>query len=143
MKQDMNRYINETSITILLLIQNLSLILIGLMTIVAFGQELFSIIINGTIRPSDVLLLFIYLEVFAIVRAQLTSGGVPLSIPFAIVMLALSRYLMVEVPAIDSWQLPAIAGAMLLLTVSLVAMRNWNNAEEESNAGQKHLTHME
>ena len=143
MKQDMNRYINETSITILLLIQNLSLILIGLMTIVAFGQELFSIIINGTIRPSDVLLLFIYLEVFAIVRAQLTSGGVPLSTPFAIVMLALSRYLMVEVPAIDSWQLPAIAGAMLLLTVSLVAMRNWNNAEEESNAGQKHLTHME
>ena len=143
MKQDMNRYINETSITILLLIQNLSLILIGLMTIVAFGQELFSIIINGTIRPSDVLLLFIYLEVFAIVRAQLTSGGVPLSIPFAIVMLALSRYLMVEVPAIDSWQLPAIAGAMLLLTVSLVAMRNWNDAEEESNAGQKHLTHME
>jgi len=71
------------------------------------------------------------------VRAQLVSGEIPLSMPFAIAMVALSRYLVLDMKAMDSWQILAIAGAMLLLAVALVAIRYWKNAGK-SNVGQDH-----
>jgi protein PsiE len=109
--------------------QCLGLGLLGLLTLVAMGQELVSIIVNKTISLGDLLLLFIYLEVLAMVRTQLVSGEIPLSMPFAIAIVALSRYLVLDLKAMDQWQVITIAAAMLLLTLALVALRYWKNAK--------------
>ena len=135
MNKDLNNHINEKSTAVLSLALCLGLSLLGLMTIVALGQEVFSIIVRGSVELGDLLLLFIYLEVLAMVRTQLVSGEIPLSMPFAIAMVALSRYLVLDMKAMDSWQILAVAGAMLLLAVSLVAIRYWKNARKP-NAGQ-------
>jgi len=130
MNKDLNNHINEKSTAVLSLALCLGLSLLGLMTIVALGQEVFSIIVRGSVKLGDLLLLFIYLEVLAMVRTQLVSGEIPLSMPFAIAMVALSRYLVLDMKAMDSWQILAVAGAMLLLAVSLVAIRYWKNARK-------------
>ena len=135
MNKDLNNRINEKSTAVLSLALCLGLSLLGLMTIVALGQEVFSIIVKGSIELGDLLLLFIFLEVLAMVRTQLVSGEIPLSMPFAIAMVALSRYLVLDMKAMDSWQILAVAGAMLLLAVSLVAIRYWKNARK-LNVGQ-------
>ena len=135
MKEDLNAFINEKSTTLLSLAQCLGLGLLGLMTVAALGQEVFNIVAKGSVSLGDLLLLFIYLEVLAMVRAQLVSGEIPLRMPFAIAMVALSRYLVLDMKAMDSWQILAVAGAMLLLAVSLVAIRYWKNARRP-NAGQ-------
>lgn len=96
---------------------------------------MFGIVARGSVSLGDLLLLFIYLEVLAMVRAQLESGEIPLSMPFAIAMVALSRYLVLDMKAMDNWQILAIDGAMLLLAVSLVAIRYWKNAGKPK-AGQ-------
>ncbi len=135
MNKDLNNRINEKSTAVLSLALCLGLSLLGLMTIVALGQEVFSIIVKGSVELGDLLLLFIFLEVLAMVRTQLVSGEIPLSMPFAIAMVALSRYLVLDMKAMDSWQILAVAGAMLLLAVSLVAIRYWKNARK-LNVGQ-------
>ena len=130
MKHDWNRRISESSTKVLSLAQCLGLGLLGLLTIVAMGQEMFGIIAKGSVGLGDLLLLFIYLEVLVMVRAQLVSGEIPLSMPFAIAIVALSRYLVLDLKSMDSWQLLAIASAMLLLALSLVALRHWKNAKK-------------
>ena len=130
MKQNINHRISETNIAILSLAQCLGLGLLGLLTIVAMGQEVFGIITTGSVGLGDLLLLFIYLEVLVMVRAQLVTGEIPLSMPFAIAIVALSRYLVLDLKSMDSWQLLAIAAAMLMLALSLVALRYWKNAKQ-------------
>jgi len=110
--------------------QCLGLGLLGLMTVVAMGQEVLGIIANKTIGLGDLLLLFIYLEVLAMVRTQLVSGEIPLSMPFAIAIVALSRYLVLDLKDMDHWHVITIASAMLLLALALVALRYWKNAKK-------------
>ncbi len=135
MQADMNKHISDMSIKLLSMAQCAGLGLLGLLTIVAMGQEVFSIVAKGSISLGDLLLLFIYLEVLAMVRVQLLSGEIPLSMPFAIAIVALSRYLVLDLKGMDHWQLISIAAAMLLLTLALVALRYWKNAKK-TNAGQ-------
>ena len=135
MNKNLNSHINEKSIALLSLAQCLGLGLLGFMTIVAMGQEVFRIISDGSVKLGDLLMLFIFLEVLAMVRTQLVSGEIPLSMPFVIAMVALSRYLVLDMKAMNSWQILAIAGAMLLLAISLVAIRYWKNARK-TNAEQ-------
>lgn len=130
MQHDWNKRISERSAKLLSLAQCLGLGLLGVMTIIAMGHEMFGIIAKGTVGLGDLLLLFIYLEVLVMVRAQLVSGEIPLSMPFAIAIVALSRYLVLDLKNMDSWQLLAIASAMLLLALSLVALRYWKNAKK-------------
>lgn len=130
--KNLNNHVNEKSTALLAFVQCLGLGMLGIMTILALGQEVFSIIAKGSIELGDLLLLFIYLEVLAMVRAQLVSGEIPLSMPFAITMVALSRYLVLDMKAMDSWQILSISGAMLLLAVSLVPIRYWKNARKSN-----------
>ena len=130
MKHDLNKYISNGGIKILSLAQCLGLGLLGLLTVVAMGQEVVSIISKGTISLGDLLLLFIYLEVLVMVRTQLESGEIPLSLPFAIAIVALSRYLVLDLKDMTHWELISIATAMLLLTLALVALRYWKNAKK-------------
>lgn len=140
MKLDINKYISQSGIKILSLAQGLGLGLLGLLALVAMGQEIFLIIARQSISLGDLLLLFIYLEVLVMVRAQLESGEIPLSMPFAIAIVALSRYLVLDLKRMDHWQLITIAAAMLLLTLALVALRYWKNAKKTPVV--QHTTHM-
>jgi len=125
------KQLSEMSARLITLAQNLGLGLLAILTLVAMGQEVFSIVSKGTIGLGDLLLLFIYLEVLAMVRTQLISGEIPLSMPFAIAIVALSRYVVLDLKSMDHWQLITIAAAMLLMTLSLVAIRYWKNAKKQ------------
>ena len=56
-----------------------------------------------------------------------------------LIIVALSRYLVLDLKSIDSWQPLAIAAAMLMLALSLVALRYWKNIKIP-HAGQDPLT---
>jgi len=131
MQPDLSTRISTGSSKLLSLAQCLGLGVLGLLTVIGMGQELVKIITSGNISLGDLLLLFIYLEVLVMVRAQLESGEIPLSMPFAIAIVALSRYLVLDLKSMDHWQLIATASAMLLLTLSLVALRYWKNARKK------------
>jgi len=131
MQPDLSTRISTSSSKLLSLAQCLGLGVLGLLTVIGMGQELVKIITSGNISLGDLLLLFIYLEVLVMVRAQLESGEIPLSMPFAIAIVALSRYLVLDLKSMDHWQLIATASAMLLLTLSLVALRYWKNARKK------------
>jgi len=125
----MKKDLNKNNITLLTKVRSVGFGLLGLLTIVALGTEALNIISSKSVDLGGLLLLFIYLQILAMVRFQLMTGKIPLSIPFTIAMLALLRYLMQDITNIASWQALSVGGLMLLAALSLTALRYWKTTK--------------
>ncbi len=115
--------LRNTGIRLGTLIEDVGLMLILLATLVAAGQEVAHMITSRTVGLSDLLLLFIYLEVVAMVHAYWQSGQLPVRMPLYIGMVALARYLILDIKAMDEWRMLAVAGAIVLLALAVLLIR--------------------
>lgn len=104
-------------------IQEIGLILVAIATVIAFGAEVMVMVDNRTVTLADLLLLFIYLEVLAMVAIYLKSGKLPIRIPLYIAIVALARYMILDMKAMDSWRMLAVAGAALILAITILLIR--------------------
>jgi protein PsiE len=108
---------------LLIWIEDLGLVVITLATLVATGAEIMVMVRAQTATLADLLLLFIYLEVFTMVRVYLDSGKLPVRIPLYIAIVALARYMILDMKAMDNWRMLAASGSTLILAVTVLAIR--------------------
>jgi len=104
-------------------IEDIGLIIIAVSTVIAVGIEINSMVEARTVRLADLLLLFIYLEVLAMVAMYLDTGNLPVRIPLYIAIVALARYMILDLKGMDNWRLLGVAGAILLISVSILVHR--------------------
>ena len=71
-------------------IRLLTLIIILISTIIAIGSELYQMFKIQTVTLADLLLLFLYLEVLAMVRVFWESQSIQITLPLFIAITALS-----------------------------------------------------
>jgi protein PsiE len=105
------------------IIEDLGLLAILLATVVAALQEVGQMLTARSVVLADLLLMFIYLEVVAMVAAYWQSGQLPVRMPLYIGMVALARYLILDMKGMDEWRLLAVAAAILLLGVAVLVIR--------------------
>ncbi len=113
----------NTSLKLLEWIEYALLLIITCATLIAVGKELFGMINRLDVSISDLLLLFIYLEVISMVTVYLNSGQVPVRMPLYIAMVALARYLILDMKNMDTFTMVAIAGAILLIAFAVLVVR--------------------
>ena len=104
-------------------VQDIGLLIIAISTVVAVGIEIKVMWNNGTVLLADLLLLFIYLEIFAMVSVYLDSGKLPVRMPIYIAIVALARYLILDMKGMDPWKVMAIAAASLVLALTVLVIR--------------------
>ena len=107
----------------LIIVQDIGLLIIAISTIVAVGIEIKVMFDNGTVTLADLLLLFIYLEVLAMVSIYLESGKLPVRIPLYIAIVALARYLVLDMKGMDVWKVIGVSGAALILAFTVLVIR--------------------
>ena len=112
--------VTKNSLTV---VQDIGLIIVGIATIFAFGVEVMVMVDNRAVMLADLLLLFIYLEVLAMVVIYLKSGQLPIRIPLYIAIVALARYMILDMKAMDSWRMLAVAGAALIMAITILVIR--------------------
>ncbi|MGD8408369.1 MAG: phosphate-starvation-inducible PsiE family protein [Thiohalophilus sp.] len=105
------------------LLQEIGLVLIALATVIAFGIEIGVMVDNRAVTLADLLLMFIYLEVLAMVGIYLKSGKLPIRIPLYIAIIALARYIVLDMKAMEGWQLLVVSGAALILALTILVIR--------------------
>ena len=115
--------INTIGHKVLTWTQDIGLLIIAVSTVVAVGIEIRVMFDNGTVTLADLLLLFIYLEVLAMVSIYLESGKLPVRIPLYIAIVALARYLVLDMKGMDAWKVVGIAAASLILAVTVLVIR--------------------
>ena len=97
---------------------------IAIMTLGAVGFELISIYERGVIELADLLLMFIYAEVFGMVAIYFRSHVLPVIYPLFIGITALARLIVLQGKESEPEQLIFEAGAILLLSVAALMLRN-------------------
>ncbi|WP_417614510.1 phosphate-starvation-inducible protein PsiE [Oceanisphaera sp.] len=105
------------------MLQHLGLIIVAVATVAAVGIEIGHMWQARTVTLADLLLMFIYLEVLAMVAIYLRSGKLPIRIPLYIAIVALARYLILDMKGMDSWRLITVAGAALVLAIAILVIR--------------------
>ena len=103
--------------------EDVGLIIIAVSTVIAVGAEITSMFEAGTVTLSDLLLLFIYLEVLSMVAMYLDSGKLPVRIPLYIAIVALARYMILDMKNLETWRMLAVAGAVLLIAIAILVIR--------------------
>ena len=104
-------------------VQDVGLLIIAIATIIAVAIEVASMIEARTVTLADLLLLFIYLEVLAMVAIYLESGKLPVRMPLYIAIVALARYMILDMKSLDTWRMLGVAGAALLIALSILVIR--------------------
>ena len=109
-------------------IQLLTLIIILISTIIAIGSELYQMFIIQTVTLADLLLLFLYLEVLAMVRVFWESQSIQITLPLFIAITALSRFIILQGKSINPEVLIYEAGAIVLIALAILILRFRNSS---------------
>ncbi len=99
------------------------LLVIAFATTVAIYQEILVMLGAHKVTLADLLLMFLYLEVLAMIGQYFRSGHIPVRYPLYIAMVALARYMILDVKDMNEWRMLAVAGAIFLLTIAVLAIR--------------------
>jgi protein PsiE len=108
-------------------IQLLALVIILVATIIAFGMEVYQMISIQTVTLADLLLLFLYLEVLAMVRVFWESQSIQITLPLFIAITALSRFIILQGKSINPEVLLYEAGAIVLIAIAILVLRFRNS----------------
>jgi protein PsiE len=104
-------------------IENVGLIIIGIATVVAGYHEVVLMVDNGKVTLADLLLMFLYLEVLTMVGLYYNSGKLPVRFPLYIAMVALARYLILDIKELDVWRMLSVSGSVLMIAVAVLVIR--------------------
>lgn len=118
-----DRILSRLALNVLSVFETIGLIVITLATLVAGVFEVKVMISAGTVTLADLLLLFLYLEIFAMVGVYFRSGQLPVRFPIYIAIVALARYLVLDMKSLDDWRMLGVAASMLLLTIAVLVIR--------------------
>ena len=106
--------------------KTLQLILLGVIlvsTVIAVGIEIRTMFLNQRVTLADLLLMFLYLEVMAMVRVFWEQQSISISLPLLIAITALSRFIILQGKSMDPSALLYEAGAILLIAAAIVVLR--------------------
>ncbi len=104
-------------------IEFIGLAIIAIATVFAGYDAVKDMFILGSVTLGDLLLLFLYLEVLAMVAIYLDSGKLPVRLPMYIAIVALARFLILDMKDISEWHMIAIAVTIFLITISTLILR--------------------
>ena len=108
------------------LIKNLQLgllVIILISTIIAVFIEIIKMYEMKSVTLADLLLMFLYLEVMAMVRVFWEEQSIRITLPLLIAITALSRFIILQGKEMDPTALVYESIAILLIAIAIVVMR--------------------
>ena len=106
--------------------KNLQLILLSIIllsTVIAVGIEIKTMFLNQSVTLADLLLMFLYLEVMAMVRIFWAQQSISITLPLLIAITALSRFIILQGKEMDPSGLVYEAVAIVLIAAAIVILR--------------------
>ena len=99
----------------------LTIILIS--TVIAVGIEIKAMFLKQSVTLADLLLMFLYLEVMAMVRVFWDQQSISITLPLLIAITALSRFIILQGKEMDPSGLVYEAVAIVLIASAIVILR--------------------
>jgi phosphate starvation-inducible membrane PsiE len=119
-----SRIVDRAGNILTAVLHNIMLFVIAIATVwSAFGE--FTHIFSGAAAPTlkDILLLFIYLEILAMVGIYFRTHRLPVRYLIYIAITALTRILVVDVKEMSNLVILSFTGAILMLTLAVLVLK--------------------
>ena len=104
-------------------VETLGLVTILISTVLAAFSEVYEMYGAGVITLGDLLLLFLYLEVFAMIGWYYQKGTLPVRFPLYIAIIALARYIILDIKEMDEIRLIGVTAGILFLAIAVLVIR--------------------
>ena len=103
--------------------ESAGLIVIAIATIYAGYQETMLMVSNARVTLADLLLMFLYLEILTMVGLYFESGKLPVRFPLYIAMVAMARYVIVDIKEMDNIRLLGVSASIVLVAIAVLVIR--------------------
>ena len=106
--------------------KNLQLVLMCIIlisTVIAVGIEIKNMFLNQSVTLADLLLMFLYLEVLAMVRVFWDQQSISITLPLLIAITALARFIILQGKEMYPTALVYEAVAIVLIAAAIVILR--------------------
>ena len=104
-------------------LQLLLMCIILISTVIAVGMEIYKMFQNRSVTLADLLLMFLYLEVLAMVRVFWNQQSISITLPLLIAITALARFIILQGKEMDPSALVYEAVAIVLIAGAIVILR--------------------
>ena len=104
-------------------LQLVLMVIILISTVIAVGIEMSRMFQNRSVTLADLLLMFLYLEVLAMVRVFWNQQSISITLPLLIAITALARFIILQGKEMDPTALVYEAVAILLIAGAIVVLR--------------------
>jgi protein PsiE len=115
----LNRWVTN----ILEIFEWLGLLIITIATLVAIGQEIQTMFLHHEVQLQDILMLFIFLEILTMVGLYFTSGKLPIRYPIYIAIVAIARYLTINMKEMKDLTIIMLSISILILAIAVFIIR--------------------
>jgi len=121
--REVHNVVRRYGIRVVHLAEDLGLIIILLATLLAGGIEVHHMWLQRNVLLQDLLLLFIYVETVSMVKVYWNSGKLPVRMPLYIAIVAIARYLIIDVKDMDDMRAVAISLSILIVALAVFVVR--------------------
>ena len=104
-------------------LQLVLMVIILISTVIAVGIEMSKMLQNRSVTLADLLLMFLYLEVLAMVRVFWNQQSISITLPLLIAITALARFIILQGKEMDPTALVYEAIAIVLIAGAIVILR--------------------
>ena len=104
-------------------LQLVLMVIILISTVLAVGIEMYKMFQNRSVTLADLLLMFLYLEVLAMVRVFWNQQSISITLPLLIAITALARFIILQGKEMDPTALVYEAIAIVLIAGAIVILR--------------------
>ncbi len=104
-------------------LQLVLMVIILISTVIAVGIEISKMFQNQLVTLADLLLMFLYLEVLAMVRVFWDQQSISITLPLLIAITALARFIILQGKEMDPSALVYEAVAIVLIAGAIVILR--------------------
>lgn len=122
-RNDIHSGIQRYGIRVVKLIEDVGLAIILVATLVAGGFEIHHMWAQRNVLLEDLLLLFIYVETVTMVKVYWESGKLPVRMPLYIAIVAIARYLIIDIKEMDGFRALAISSSILIVALAVLVVR--------------------
>ena len=104
-------------------LQLVLMVIILISAVIAVGIEISKMFKNQSVTLADLLLMFLYLEVLAMVRVFWNQQSISITLPLLIAITALARFIILQGKEMDPTALVYEAVAIVLIAGAIVILR--------------------
>ena len=120
--------IRRHGIRVARLVEDVGLSILLLATLVAGGIEIRHMWVQQNVMLTDLLLMFIYVETVTMVKVYWESGKLPVRMPLYIAIVAIARYLIIDVKDMEALRVIAVASSILVIALAILVVR-WGHVK--------------